>query len=147
MTLLDDESYFQVFEGSAIESNKGTYLYFDKNNKIWIYSGKVSSRSFLVRHSGHEKRTKAKAVVKSASRLYKLNPSSRTTERARMSGIRRGLWENLGLFAAIAIDQNDHEKRELITRDCVKGGLFIYNKSEANKIMSLKSRSHKSEEE
>ena len=145
-TLLDDESCFQVVEGSAIESNEGTYLYFDKNNKIWIRSGKVSSRSFLVRHSEHEKRAKAKAVVKSASRLYKLYPS-RTTERARMSFIRRGLWENLGLFAAIAIDQNDHEKRELITRDYDEGGLFIYNKSEANKIISLKSRSHKSEEE
>jgi len=43
--------------------------------------------------------------------------------------------------------KNDHEKRELITRDYDEGGLFIYNKSEANKIISLKSRSHKSEEE
>lgn len=33
--------------------------------------------------------------------------------------------------------KNDHEKRELITRDYNEGGLFIYNKSEANKIISL----------
>ena len=42
---------------------------------------------------------------------------------------------------------NDHEKRELITRDYEKGGLFVYNKREANKIISFKSRSRKSEEE
>ena len=85
-------------------------------------------------------------VVKSASRFYKVYPS-RNTERAKVSRVCRGFWENLGIFGAIAIDQNDHEKREIITTDYEKGGLFVYNKYEANKINNLKCRSHKSEQE
>ena len=145
-TLLDDESCFIAIEGSEIEMNEGTYLYFDRNNKEWIRSGKVTSRSFLDRHREHEKRATATMVVKSVSRFYKLY-LGRDTEQAKRSKVRRGLWENLALFCAVAIDRNDEEKRDIITMDYERGGLFVYNDNEMKRIKNMNSRSNKSEQE
>ena len=68
-------------------------------------------------------------VVKSASRFYKLYPG-RDTEQAKRSKIRRVLWENLALFCAVVIDRNDEGKREIITMDYERGGLFVKNDNE-----------------
>ena len=57
------------------------------------------------------------------------------------------MWENLALFCAVAIDRNNKEKREIITKEYKRGGLFVYNADEVKRIKNMNSRSNKSEKE
>ena len=137
-TLLDDEYNFVEVEGSEVEQTGGAYLYFDKNHKRWVRSGKVSwRRSFLHRHNEHTKKAKATFLTGGGgSKLYKLYPSQ-SSSRSQTSTIRRGYWENLGLFCAISIPGDDMVSLSKICRNQKEQGIFVYNEFEITKISEL----------
>ena len=91
-------------------SLEGAYLYYDKDNKKWIQSGKVvgsdkvsSNRTFETRHQDHVKAIKN--VTMDSSRFYQLYPSRTMINDVINITERRGYSENLVQYCAIGFDR------------------------------------------
>jgi hypothetical protein len=98
-------------------------LYFDINDCkwMWIRSGKVTNRSFAIRHSKHCKGAKLTTTQSQSSRFYSRYPSTDAVLATEVC--RKGRFENLQQFVAcgFACDSMTDEVKKILTTD---GGIF-----------------------
>ena len=120
--LSGDISKFQ--ECSLVPEQHGAYLYYDKNNEVFIRSGKVTNRGFKVRDDEH--RLAAKSMT-SKSRFYALYPST-SSQRANIRGT-RGVFENLVQLVGSSFKPLSPDAMNL-NRDWKDGGLLILSDKE-----------------
>jgi hypothetical protein len=98
-------------------------LYFDINDRkwMWIRSGKVTNRSFAIRHSKHCKGAKLTTTQSQSSRFYSRYPSTDAVLATKVC--QKGRFENLQQFVAcgFACDSMTDEVKKILTTD---GGIF-----------------------
>ena len=119
---MDDK--FQVLSGdlSALE---GCYLYFDKQKKKWIRSGKTSGdgieSNFEGRGATHTKNSKSKDQMR-IHPLYRKYPSREVAN----LGAREGYWHNLNMYCAMAYNKVS-DLSPLYSQD-QNDSLFVWSK-------------------
>ena len=114
-TLLGGKNQFVKVEEK--ESNlQGAYLYYDTNDGKWIRSGKVTRRSFGVRHAEHVKKSESKRTT---STLYSRYPSKNNEHRTS----RKGFFDNLEQCVAVGFSLNKIIE-EAVAKRYDEGGIF-----------------------
>ena len=86
---------------------QGTYIYFDTNNRVWIHSGKVTGRYFLVQHKEHL----IKAPIEHAPSCFYLRYPIDNNPNAKSRRI-SGFFDNLFQFFAIGVYGVDNKEEE-----------------------------------
>ena len=127
--LLSIQNNFR-FASNSEGDLEGCYLYFDRNQSVWVRSGKVTGRSFTTRHDEHKKASKNEHE----SQFYAWFPSNDGS--GLTSNIeRRGWFENLDQNVAVGIDRTVDGVMRLLTadRDTEQGFLRFENEFK-NKI-------------
>ena len=109
---------------------EGAYLYFDLNRGVFVRSGKVVGRGFVVRDAEHEKEAKA---VTASSFFYRMFPSVHSPRGSRKG--KRGTFESLSQVIAAGFDPN-HEVATYLDKDISEGGLMILSEAEKKYIKS-----------
>jgi hypothetical protein len=131
--LLSNESNFHLATNSESKL-EGCYLYFDRNRSVWVRSGKVTNRSFSVRHEEH-----SKAARKEFEKQFYCWFPSKQCSSLTSNLQRRGWFENLTQYVALGINRSVGDALLLLTSDRVtEQGLFHFDKETKKRIDSVK---------
>lgn len=127
--LITNSSCFLKCYDHANKDKEGAYLYFDTVRNVFVRSGKVAGRGFVVRGDEHLKSSKA---ARPSSKLYRLYPSK---ESVRATNRRRGHFESLLQVIAAGFDPTSEEMSSL-EKDYKNGGVFVLSKGDVGQIKS-----------
>ena len=132
---------FQFKMVSELENNdlQGSYLYHDLNDSKWIRSGKATGRGLLSRHEQHMRAASSPRVT---SNFYYMYPS-KTKDSGLKSSRRRGYFEHLRQYVALAFDpKNEAVRTTMVERyNNSQGGLFSFSDDGIKKINNVKKNS------
>ena len=121
---------FQVVAGN-LSSLEGCYLYFDKQKKKWIRSGKTSGdgieSNFEGRGATHVKNSKSRDQMR-IHPLYRKYPSNGVPN----FGAREGFFQNLTMYCAMAYDKMG-DLSPLYSHD-QNDSLFVWNKETMSEL-------------
>ena len=127
--LITDASCFIKCNEHDYKDKEGTYLCFDTVRNVFVRSGKVAGRGFIVRGDEHLKASKA---ARPSSQLYRQYPSK---ESDRATNKRKGHFESLLQVVATGFDPNSEEIKSL-QLDYKNGGVFVLTRGDVDRIKS-----------
>ena len=113
---------------AAIQDGEGCYLYFDLNRGVFVRSGKVTRRGFVVRGDEHHKASKE---IKSSSHFYFVYPSKESTRADKRDKL--GIFEHLTMLIGAGFNPKSHDAK-LVDKDWKEGGLLIMSEDDKKYI-------------
>jgi hypothetical protein len=117
----------------AARKTEGSYLYFDREEAVWIRSGKVCGRKFAERHKEHKKSSELKCETSRQSRFYTHYPSKTATAATVRS--RRGFFDDLSMYCGLAFDRVSPSLHFLQDDE---NGIFRWDKDCLSSLLKVK---------
>jgi hypothetical protein len=115
---------------STFPQRKGAYLYFDTNLGAFVRSGKVSGRSFSVRHEEHEKKSRERNASSNFYFLYPAQEVANNTMRRR-----QGVFQSLRQYIAAGFDPTSTAAMN-VDKGHNNGGILVLSNNDIKCIQS-----------